>query len=136
MTVSGTASTLGDYKRFEWTAYFLNIAKAVALRSTCPRLQVGAVITYKNKIVTTGYNGAPSGEPHCTEVGCMIVDGHCKRTIHAEENALAQLGQRDGYPLKMYVTHKPCVICREQAKMYLIHDIIWENPYGGQDDGN
>ena len=84
--------------------------------------------------MTTGYNGAPPGEPHCTEVGCMIVDGHCKRTIHAEENALAQLTY--GFPLKMYVTHKPCVICREMAKMYLIHDIIWENPYGDHDDEN
>ena len=121
-------STSIVYERLDWTAYFLTIAKAVALRSTCPRLQVGAVITYRNKIVTTGYNGAPPGKPHCTEVGCMIVDGHCKRTIHAEENALTQLNLH-GYPLKMYVTHEPCVICREQAKMYLIHDIIWENPY-------
>jgi dCMP deaminase len=128
-------STSIVYERLDWTAYFLNIAKAVALRSTCPRLQVGAVITYRNKIVTTGYNGAPPGKPHCTEVGCMIVDGHCKRTIHAEENALTQLNLH-GYPLKMYVTHEPCVKCREQANMYLIHDIIWENPYESQDDGN
>ena len=131
MTVSGTASTLGD-SRPSWASYFLEIASVVAKRSTCPRLKVGAVITLENKIMTTGYNGAPPGEPHCTEVGCMIVDGHCKRTIHAEENALAQLTY--GFPLKMYVTHKPCVLCREQAKMYLIHDIIWENPYGDQDD--
>jgi dCMP deaminase len=131
MTVSGTASTLGD-SRPSWDSYFLEIASVVAKRSTCPRLKVGAVITLENKIMTTGYNGAPSGEPHCTEVGCIIVDGHCKRTFHAEENALAQLTY--GFPLKMYVTHKPCVLCREQAKMYLIHDIIWENPYGNQDD--
>jgi dCMP deaminase len=122
-------------KRLEWDPYWLNIAKAVALRSTCPRLQVGAVITHKNKIVTTGYNGAKTKEPHCIDIGCKIVDGHCERVIHAEENALEQLSLH-GYPLKMYVTHEPCVKCREQANMYLIHDIIWENPYGNQDDGN
>jgi dCMP deaminase len=121
--------------RITWDEYFLEIASVVAKRSTCPRLKVGAVITHKNKIVTTGYNGAPPGKPHCTEVGCMIVDGHCKRTIHAEENALTQLNLH-GYPLKMYVTHEPCVKCREQANMYLIHDIIWERNYEGQDDGN
>jgi dCMP deaminase len=122
------------WARFDWDMYWLNVATAISLRSTCPRLTVGCVITLENKIMTTGYNGAPPGEPHCTEVGCMIVDGHCKRTIHAEENALAQLTY--GFPLKMYVTHKPCVICREMAKMYLIHDIIWENPYGDHDDEN
>ena len=130
MTISNTAS-----QRITWYEYFLKIAKAVSLRSTCPRLAVGCVITYKNKIVTTGYNGAPPGEPHCTEVGCMIVDGHCKRTIHAEENALTQLNLH-GYPLKMYVTHEPCVKCREQAKIYLIDEITWERTYGNQDDGN
>jgi dCMP deaminase len=129
MTASDTASMLGD-SRPSWASYFLEIASVVAKRSTCPRLKVGAVITYKNKIVTTGYNGAPPGEPHCTEVGCMIVDGHCKRTIHAERNALDQLNLY-GYPLKMYVTHEPCLICARQARMYLIHDIIWEHPYHG-----
>jgi dCMP deaminase len=128
MTVSDIA-----YERLGWTAYFLNIAKAVALRSTCPRLQVGAVITYRDRIVTTGYNGATSGEPHCTEVGCHIVDGHCKRTIHAEWNAITQLNLY-GYPLKMYVTHEPCNLCRAKAATFLIKDIIWENPYGDQDD--
>ena len=123
------------WARFDWDLYWLNVATAISLRSTCPRLQVGAVITHKNRIVTTGYNGAPPGEQHCTEVGCMIVDGHCKRTIHAEENALEQLNLH-GYPLKMYVTHEPCVICRERAKMYLIHEITWERNYESQDDGN
>jgi len=79
--------------------------------------------------VTTGYNGATPGEPHCTEVGCHIVDGHCKRTIHAERNALSQLNLH-GYPLKMYVTHEPCDDCRRKARMYLIEEIIWDQPYG------
>ena len=123
MTTSSIA-----YERLGWTAYFLNIAKAVALRSTCPRLQVGAIITYGNRIITTGYNGAPPGEPHCTEVGCRMVDDHCTRTLHAEQNAIAQLNLH-GYPLKKYVTHEPCDICRDRARENLIGEIIWEHKY-------
>jgi dCMP deaminase len=118
------------WARFDWDMYWLNVATAISLRSTCPRLQVGAVITHNNRIVTTGYNGAPPGEPHCTEVGCQIVDGHCTRTLHAEQNALAQTNLH-GYPLTMYVTHEPCKDCRNKAKQYLIEDIIWEKEYHG-----
>lgn len=74
--------------RPNWDLYFIRIAKEVASRSTCPRAAVGAVIVRDNKILATGYNGAPAGEPHCTDVGCMVVDEHCVRTIHAEENAV------------------------------------------------
>ena len=121
--------------RLDWNSYFLEIAFVVAKRSTCPRLQVGAVITHKNKIMTTGYNGAKTKEPHCIDIGCKIVDGHCERVIHAEENALIQLNQC-GYPLKMYVTHEPCLICARKARIHLIHDIIWKHPYRSQDGGN
>ena len=76
--------------RSGWDEYFLNIAMVVASRSTCPRASVGAVIVRDKRIVATGYNGAPSGEPHCTEVGCLMVDGHCQRVLHAETNAIAQ----------------------------------------------
>jgi dCMP deaminase len=41
-----------------------------------------------HRVVALGYNGPPSGEPHCEEVGCLIVDEHCIRTKHAEENAI------------------------------------------------
>ena len=70
--------------------YYLEIARVVSTRSTCPRASVGAVIVKDHRIVATGYNGAPSGEPHCTDVGCQLVDGHCSRAIHAETNAVAQ----------------------------------------------
>src|SRR4028118_148388 len=72
--------------RPSWDEYFTRIAHEVATRSTCPRLAVGAVIVRDKRILTTGYNGSPSGMPHCDDVGCLIriVDGRegCQRTLH------------------------------------------------------
>ncbi|MBU1173343.1 MAG: dCMP deaminase, partial [Proteobacteria bacterium] len=64
--------------RPSWNDYFLAIAKVVSRRSTCPRAHVGAVIvSHDNRILATGYNGSPLGEPHCDDIGCLIVDNHC-----------------------------------------------------------
>lgn len=85
--------------RPDWDLYFIRIAKEVASRSTCPRAAVGAVITKDNRILSTGYNGAPAGEPHCTEVGCDIVNDHCTRATHAETNAIS-LAAKHGISLE------------------------------------
>jgi dCMP deaminase len=84
--------------RPSWDEYFLGIAKEIAKRSTCPRASVGAVIVIDHRILSTGYNGAAPGEPHCDEVGCLIENGHCQRAIHAETNAVAQAA-RFGIPI-------------------------------------
>jgi len=76
--------------RVSWDDYFINIAAEVAQRATCPRAQVGAVIVKDHRIISTGYNGAAPGEPHCTEIGCLIENNHCQRAIHAEVNAVAE----------------------------------------------
>lgn len=55
--------------RKSWDEYFMEIAEIVKTRSTCLRRQVGAVIVKDNRIITTGYNGAPSGLRHCTDIG-------------------------------------------------------------------
>ena len=47
--------------RLDKTMYFLNIALAVAARSTCLRRKFGAVIVKGNTIVGTGYNGTAKG---------------------------------------------------------------------------
>ena len=80
----------GPTQRVSWDEYFMNIARTVATRSTCPRKFVGAVIVRDRTILSTGYNGSIRGMPHCDEVGHMMVDGHCVRTIHAEDNAIIQ----------------------------------------------
>ncbi len=107
-----------------WDEYFLDIAQLVAKRSTCLRRQVGAVIVKDKRILTTGYNGAPSGLTHCEKTGCLreklrVPSGQrhelC-RALHAEMNAILQAAQY-GIGVKnsiIYCTNQPCVIC---AKM-------------------
>jgi dCMP deaminase len=111
-------------KRPSWDEYFLRITKEVAQRSTCLRRKVGALLVMDKHILTTGYNGAPSGIQHCLEIGCLreqlkVPPGErhelC-RGLHAEMNALIQAAN---YSTKisgatLYSTTYPCSMC---AKM-------------------
>ena len=96
-----------------WDELFMTQAIVTAKRSTCKRLKVGAVITQNNQIISSGYNGAISGEPHCIDHDCLIEDGHCIRTIHAEINAILQCARAGSSTnaATLYVTHFPCVRC-------------------------
>jgi dCMP deaminase len=99
--------------RASWDTYFMRIAEQVATRSTCDRKHVGAVIVRDRMILTTGYNGSIRGLPHCDEVGHMLEDGHCVRTVHAEANAIVQAA-RNGVRIDgghIYVTASPCFNC-------------------------
>jgi dCMP deaminase len=100
-------------ERVSWNRYFMNLALQAATRSTCPRKHVGAVIVRDKTILSTGYNGSIRGAPHCTEVGCLMENSHCVRTVHAEANALIQAA-RHGTRLEdadIYVTASPCFNC-------------------------
>ena len=91
----------------------MKIAFAVSERSTCDRAYVGCVLVLDKRILTTGFNGSPAGQPHCDEVGHLLVDGHCVRTIHAETNAIIQAALH-GVSTRgctCYVTHFPCINC-------------------------
>jgi dCMP deaminase len=99
--------------RASWDEYFMNIAQVVASRATCPRKSVGAVIVRDKVILSTGYNGSLRGMPHCQDVGCMIENGHCVATVHAEQNAILHAARHgvniDG--ATCYVTASPCWNC-------------------------
>lgn len=101
----------------------MGITRQVALRATCDRAQVGAILVKERRILTTGYNGAPAGLPHCDDVGHLMVDGHCLRTLHAEQNAILQAALH-GVSVRgstIYVTHQPCLTC---AKMIINAGIV------------
>lgn len=109
------------YTRPDWESYFMTLALVAATRSTCLRRSVGAVIVKDGQIISTGYNGAPKGTPHCAETGCLrtrlkIPSGERQemcRGSHAEMNAIAQAAavgvSTDGAVL--YCTHSPCAFC-------------------------
>lgn len=94
---------------------FMDMAKAAARRSTCYRLNVGAVVVYDRSVVSIGYNGAPSGQPHCGGNGCPHFDpGRGCQVIHAEANAIERVAEwKTGNVHELYVTHSPCARCAE-----------------------
>lgn len=125
--------------RPDWTTYFLNIAEVVASRSTCLRRHVGAVIARGNHILSTGYNGAPRGVPHCTQEGCLrlrlaVPSGErhelC-RGSHAELNAVVQAAQTGTPTLgaTLFTTHEPCSLCTKALINAGIVCVFYITPY-------
>lgn len=87
----------------------MQVARTIALRSTCGRLKVGAIITLEGRILSTGYNGTPARLPHCQH----DLDRPCERAVHAEANAIA-FAARHGIATEeayMFTTHDPCLNC-------------------------
>ncbi|NPV59186.1 MAG: cytidine deaminase [Actinobacteria bacterium] len=125
--------------RPSWESYFMSIAWQVATRSTCLRRRVGCVIVLEKRIVSTGYNGAPSGLPHCEDVGCVredrgIASGErhelC-RGLHAEQNAIIQAALH-GTAVRggsVYCTHKPCVLCTKMLINAGIRQVYYAEGY-------
>jgi len=125
--------------RPDWDHYFMQIATVVGTRSTCMRRQVGALLVLNKRILTTGYNGTPSGLSHCREVGCLreqlqVPSGErhelC-RGLHAEQNAIIQAAIH-GVAIKdavLYCTHYPCAVCAKMLVNAGISSIILDTNY-------
>ena len=125
--------------RPDWDSYFLEIAEVVAKRATCLRRQVGAILVRNRQILSTGYNGAPSGIAHCDEVGCLrkslkVPSGErhelC-RGLHAEQNAIIQAAVH-GVSIDdstMYCTHEPCSVCSKMIVNAGIKAVVVRSNY-------
>lgn len=123
--------------------YFLEIASVVAKRSTCLRNKVGAVIVRDKRILSTGYNGAPSNMEHCLDIGCIrqqnnIASGtrHEKcRAVHAEQNAIIQAALH-GVGIEgatVYCTHQPCILCAKMIINSNIKRVVFSTQYPDTD---
>ena len=118
-------------QRIPWPEYFMRIAFLVAERCTCLRRKVGAVAVKDNRILATGYNGAPSNTPHCLDIGCLreqlgIPSGQrheiC-RGLHAEQNVIIQAATH-GVSVEgsvIYCTTQPCLICAKMLNQLRRH---------------
>jgi len=129
----------GQENRPSWEIYFMDITALVAKRSTCIRRAVGAIIVKDKRILSTGYNGAPSGIRHCTEVGCMRAEQNVPsgerhelcRGIHAEQNAIIQAAYH-GVSIKgatLFCTNMPCSICAKMIINAGIKRIYYQDGY-------
>ena len=121
--------------------YYMNIAVQVSLRSTCMRRKVGAVIVKDNRILATGYNGAPSGLPNCID-NCErcyrsahnIPSGQCLElcyAVHGEQNAILN-ALKTGEDLKgasIYVNTYPCSTCAKLIIQVGISNIYFVDEY-------
>lgn len=101
--------------RPEIDTYLMGFALHASTRSTCASRHVGSAIALNGEIITTGYNGAPAKQKHCSDpgVGCLLRDGRCIRSLHAEQNVITQAA-KNGKPTAgatLYCTHRPCDIC-------------------------
>ena len=117
--------------------YFMEIATVVAKRSTCLRNQVGARFVRNKRILTTGYNGAPSGLEHCDLVGCAresVASGthhELCRAVHAEQNAIIQAALH-GISIEgatLYCTHQPCILCAKMMINARVAKVVYQQSY-------
>lgn len=124
------------HKRLSKDRYYLDIAIAVARRSTCLRRQYGAVIVQNDEIVSTGYNGAARGEANCCDVFDQCPRSHMAHNsgdystcpaVHAEQNAMISAPRSEMLGATLYLvgteaagdgtrsiigTCEPCPVCR------------------------
>ena len=122
-----------DMKRPDWTDYYIGIAGAVSARGECHRRQVGAVIVKNNSVISTGYNGAPAGQPSCLDGACPRAfsdatagegysDSGCV-VIYAEMNAIMRAGRENCIDADIYITDEPCEMCKPLIKAAGIRNI-------------
>ena len=126
--------------RPSWDEYFLRLMHEVSKRATCNRGRSGCIVVQGKQIVCTGYVGSPPGLEHCDEVGHLLKkvtdsDGnaseHCLRTIHAEQNAIAQAAKH-GVSLSgatLYCRMEPCRTCAMLILAVGIERVVCEKKY-------
>ncbi len=128
-------------ERQTWDETWMEIVKVLEKRSTCVHYKVAAVVVKGKHLVSIGYNGPVSGEPHCDEVGCAKMVNGVKlppgsdkcRGAHAEDNAITRAGQSaDGCSL--YVSYRPCLACAKRIINAGIKRVIYLKDYDGEEE--
>ncbi len=124
--------------RESWHQYFMGLTERVSERRTCDRLKVGCILVRDNRIIGSGYNGSVSGHSHCDDEGHLMYENGCKRTIHAEMNAILQCAKY-GVPTEgavAYVSHYPCPDCMKHLNQAGIKKVYYRHYYPHRYDNN
>lgn len=125
--------------RPNWDEYFMNIAKAVSMRSNCVKRKVAAIVVKDKRVISTGYNGTPRGTKNCDEGGCPRCNSYAAAGTnlgdclcsHGEENAIVQAAYH-GVSLKggtLYSTFSPCVMCAKMIINAGIAEVVYNVEY-------
>ena len=118
-----------------WEEFWFTIALFYSTRGTCDRLKTACLLVDKNnRLLGAGYNGSLPGHPHCDEVGHLMVDGHCLRTLHSEVNAiLHSTGDLEG--AIAYMLGAPCIDCAKKLLAKKVKRILFSTPYDNKERG-
>lgn len=120
--------------RPSWDETFFGMLVPYARRATCLRLQTASMIVDEaHRILGMGYNGAPKGMPHCLDVGCLMENGHCVRTIHDTANALRQVTVAEARGASVFQLHRPCIRCVQLMLNYEIRYLTFWGSYRTDD---
>jgi dCMP deaminase len=120
-----------------WDRYFMNICHNVSRRSNCIKRRVGALIVKNNRILAAGYNGTPSRVKNCFEGGCERCCSGAKRGVdldkcwclHAEENAIVEIGRKECAGATLFTTVFPCILCSKLLLSCGIERIVYDSHY-------
>ncbi|MDR3582344.1 MAG: cytidine/deoxycytidylate deaminase family protein [Candidatus Pacebacteria bacterium] len=121
--------------RPKWDTYFLELAELVSRRSNCLKRAVGAVLVKTLRIMSTGYNGAPFGMKNCNAGGCMQCakkvedDTGMEKCIclHAEQNAIFEVGRSKSECSTLYTTTFPCILCTKDIIQAGVARVVYAN---------
>ncbi len=132
-------------ERIDKINYYLNIAEAVAERSTCLRKKYGTVIVNNDEIISTGYSGAPRGRKNCMDLGYCTKKQYLPdtrhggydmcRSVHSEQNAIISAARKDMIGSTLYLCGyrekgvyeegaSPCLMCRKMIINSGIKEVI------------
>lgn len=132
-------------ERIDKINYYLDIAEAVAERSTCLRKKYGTVIVNNDEIISTGYSGAPRGRKNCMDLGYCIKKQYLPetrhggydmcRSVHSEQNAIISAARKDMIGSTLYLCGyrekgvyeegaSPCLMCRKMIINSGIKEVI------------
>lgn len=133
---------------------FMQIAFMVSQESKCCSYKVGAVIEKNGRIIATGYNGTPAGQPNCCDVavdsgwGVRDAKGNIdlrspehrakhsawskENEIHAELNSILFAARSGSVSLEgatIYVTLSPCADCAKAITQSGISTVVYCDEY-------